>query len=587
MKRILLILVFSLSFVFSFSCFSQVIIYDSPYNRIAFDEDNVWIAATKGVVKYNKDKRTVEPCQSDYFTNVPLSSLFLDEQGRLWTSGKGPGVRTPGYVFSTGDYDPLYDGYVFAADGNGSVFVPVYTFLLEFDKDGNFMDFKYHGFQTPGYMSATDMKIDSNGVKWMTYSCDRYAFDPILVKGGDAVVSKTADTGNATSLTLDRNGKVWMTCENGIVSYDDVSGETVLYNNQSDSSIPEEVFFKCVMDDNDILWAISGETLLRYDGISFTAIKDERFNNLVSIVSDGSILWIYRNDCSLIKYDGGEPEVIRLDEENRLMSIYDFVSEDCVFKTESFDIEMPETEICGCLSPFDDMFEIPSEVEYNGLSFTVTAVGMNGFSDDYNVGGLKSIILPENLTVIKNGAFRSCDSLETVCFGGNLEVIGDNAFASCPSISYLEFPGSFSFIGSGAFSGCSGLQKIKLNSTIPPEFDSYPFDDDIYDSCVLLVPDLSLEKYRNHKLWGRFRNLETYDTSSVQYAYGSDVSVNVIGNGRLEVSNMKPGDVVCVYDINGTKLEEKHVAGCSVTFELDDERLYIIQCGSITLKVLL
>lgn len=582
MKRIFLILAFSLSF--SFSCLSQATIYDSPYNRIVFDEDNVWIAATKGVVKYNKDKRTVEPCQSDYFTNVPLNSLFLDEQGRLWTSGKGAGVCTPGYVFSTSSYDPLYDGYVFAADGNGSVFVPVYTFLFEFDKDGNYIDFKYHGFMTPGYMSATDMKIDSNGVKWMTYSCDRYVFDPILEKDGDKVVSKTADTGNATSLALGGNGKVWMTCENGIVSYDDVSGETVLYNNQSDSSIPEETFFKCVVDDNDVLWAISGETLLRYDGISFTAIKDEQFNNLVSIASDGGTLWIYRNDCSLIKYEGGEPEVIRLDEENKLIGMYDFVSEGCTFNTESFDVGMPEAEICGCLNPFDDMFEIPSEVEYEGLTFTVTAVGMDGFS---KAVGLKNLILPEKLTVIKSGAFKACDSLETVRFGENLETIGYGAFASCPSISYLEFPGSFSFIGRSAFSGCRGLRKIKLNSIVPPECDSYPFDDDIYSSCVLLVPDVSLEKYRSHKLWGSFKNIETYETSSVQNTYGSDISVNVVGNGRFEVSNLKPGDVVCVYDMDGVKLKEKRASGYSVVFELETEKLYIIQCRNITLKLAL
>ncbi len=211
---------------------------------------------------------------------------------------------------------------------------------------------------------------------------------------------------------------------------------------------------------------------------------------------------------------------------------------------------------------------IPSEVAYEGRTYAVTAVDDNAFSYRSN---LKSISLPSSLKRIGSGAFFHCYSLQYVeipasvqeigiqAFGGcfNLEQIIVNegnihycsidgvlfskdmkslvaypagcgtenyeipatvttvhtyAFNHCDNLKEIHIPESVTAIGDCAFEYCS-VSVIYCNPIIPPAYSASArlFDDEIYKTGKLFVPEESADDYRAHHEWGRFGHIN--DTS--------------------------------------------------------------------------
>lgn len=73
---------------------------------------------------------------------------------------------------------------------------------------------------------------------------------------------------------------------------------------------------------------------------------------------------------------------------------------------------------------------------------------------------LKSVILPNSVSVIENGAFRKCTALENITMS-NVEEIGDSAFDGCTSLKNITLPDSITTIGNYGFAG-TGLEQIEI-----------------------------------------------------------------------------------------------------------------------------
>lgn len=105
---------------------------------------------------------------------------------------------------------------------------------------------------------------------------------------------------------------------------------------------------------------------------------------------------------------------------------------------------------------------------------------------------IRSIILPENISIIKSGAFENCTflteivitanqieyqafknciSLESVIFADNVTSVGQRAFDGCSKIAEITIPENIKELKSEAFAGCQGLASIRIEensiSTIP------------------------------------------------------------------------------------------------------------------------
>lgn len=76
---------------------------------------------------------------------------------------------------------------------------------------------------------------------------------------------------------------------------------------------------------------------------------------------------------------------------------------------------------------------------------------------------LTDIILPNQLTIIREEAFSGCSNLSSVVLPKTLKIIGKKAFEGCTNLKSIEIPNSTTNIEDQSFSKCIVLSEIKLN----------------------------------------------------------------------------------------------------------------------------
>jgi hypothetical protein len=123
------------------------------------------------------------------------------------------------------------------------------------------------------------------------------------------------------------------------------------------------------------------------------------------------------------------------------------------------------------------------------LASVTLSTGLTKISDDtfYGCSALTSINIPDNVTEIGNNAFYGCTSLQEVILGENLLTIGENAFADCIELTSIVIPDSVTAIGAGAFQNCLSLANVTLSENLETLSDS------VFYNCVSLtsitIPD--------------------------------------------------------------------------------------------------
>ena len=105
---------------------------------------------------------------------------------------------------------------------------------------------------------------------------------------------------------------------------------------------------------------------------------------------------------------------------------------------------------------------IPSNVQYNGVSYTITAIAEEGFENDQ----ITSVVIPNSVRTIKKEAFYACENLNSVDFGNGVQEILDGAFESCSELLSVVLPNSLISIGKESFQFCSNLSSLSLGNSI-------------------------------------------------------------------------------------------------------------------------
>ena len=93
----------------------------------------------------------------------------------------------------------------------------------------------------------------------------------------------------------------------------------------------------------------------------------------------------------------------------------------------------------------------------------------------------KSVIIPDSVTEIADGAFEKCSALERVRIPDSVTSIGEDAFCWCSSLKNLELPESLRNIGRFAFRHCESLVSV----TIPKSVTS--IDIKAFEECGSLI----------------------------------------------------------------------------------------------------
>jgi len=79
---------------------------------------------------------------------------------------------------------------------------------------------------------------------------------------------------------------------------------------------------------------------------------------------------------------------------------------------------------------------------------------------------ITSYTIPNEYSIIGNGAFEGCSSLTQIEIPSSVTSIGYNAFEGCSSLTQIEIPSSVTNIGDNAFNGCSSLTQIEIPSSV-------------------------------------------------------------------------------------------------------------------------
>ncbi len=115
--------------------------------------------------------------------------------------------------------------------------------------------------------------------------------------------------------------------------------------------------------------------------------------------------------------------------------------------------------------------EIPDSVVYEGTTFRVTSIAKCAF---YKCSSLKSITIPNSVTLIGEEAFYGCTGLTSATIGNSVTNIGKSAFYNCHNLTGIEIPGSVTKIGERVFDSCKGLKSIEIPNSVK-EIGEYAF----------------------------------------------------------------------------------------------------------------
>lgn len=124
-----------------------------------------------------------------------------------------------------------------------------------------------------------------------------------------------------------------------------------------------------------------------------------------------------------------------------------------------------------------------------------------------NCRSLMRVTLPKSLRSIGTRAFEHCAMLIEVNFPETLEVIGEHCFQGCKVLREVVIPASVRVIGNKAFYDCDKVVSFTIHCTTPPVASKV---NDNLKKTTLRVPAASYDEYTKSDGWNKFKNIEKF-----------------------------------------------------------------------------
>ncbi len=225
------------------------------------------------------------------------------------------------------------------------------------------------------------------------------------------------------------------------------------------------------------------------------------------------------------------------------------------------------------------------------LPETITTLGRFAFAKDLNITsinlpegltsmghgvfyetGLTEATLPAAITVIPDGTFQCCTQLKEFTVGNDVTEIEQEAFYWCFALEKITFGEKLAKIGSKCFTSDNALALIECLNPTPAT--GAVFEQDVYDNCVVIVPDEGLEAYKAAAGWKEFKHLMSKSEAAVGEIEATDAYTILGHTVTLNVAGT-------IYDAAGAT-----VFSGNGSVELPSG-VYVISCGSRSAKIIL
>lgn len=168
---------------------------------------------------------------------------------------------------------------------------------------------------------------------------------------------------------------------------------------------------------------------------------------------------------------------------------------------------------------------IPGEVEINGTTYPVTVIEAGAFAGRTDIN---RVVIPANIVSVGDEAFAGCTALRSVEAedGDKTLNCGENAFKDAPittlylgrdtsglpfkdknELENLTFGSQVSVIDPADFEGCERIKTVTVLAPTPPEVYKESFEDAVFTSAQLRVPDEIVGAYKAAAVWQQFANI--------------------------------------------------------------------------------
>ena len=171
-----------------------------------------------------------------------------------------------------------------------------------------------------------------------------------------------------------------------------------------------------------------------------------------------------------------------------------------------------------------------SGIENMTLPSTIKTIGQGAFSGS----SIRTISLSQNLKAVSYMMFSGCANLTSISIPSNVTIIESGAFYECSSLASVVIPASVKTIEQAAFYGCDRLMLVRCDAATPPSCEGTVWGDPTLDNAQLVIPALSVDKYKSASGWSDFR-----------WLYNSSVEMTETDNTELQPE---------FYDLNGLRL---------------------------------
>ena len=291
-------------------------------NRIAIDGENLLLATSKGLIKYNKSNgeaynmalELYHTAEDSKFTAIETYDCDGTTIICYSIDDLGPVVYDGAKVDYYGTYFHQDDAYSFAMSHDGSVWAStIGVFIPPVDSvyhDDGIRVRNAFGAGIPG--AILDMAVDSKNKLWITSYGQYNYIECHKIELYNDLWGELTGRKKITSIAIDKNDNIWYASEDGINCYYQATGQEVCMTKAQYPTMLENRYFGNDIDDSGNIWFTSENNLLKWDGSEFTTYTCDGYEEARAMLCDGDIVWVLLKNDKLLKFQNNKFEIIDL-----------------------------------------------------------------------------------------------------------------------------------------------------------------------------------------------------------------------------------------------------------------------------------
>lgn len=123
---------------------------------------------------------------------------------------------------------------------------------------------------------------------------------------------------------------------------------------------------------------------------------------------------------------------------------------------------------------------------------------------------ISHVNIPDKIDIINELSFAFTNLMDTLTIPSNVIQIKSRAFKGCEKLNAIVLPEKLECIWGDALNGCWSLDYIQCNAKTPPVVEGGDFVGIEKNNFTLVVPEGSVDAYRNASGWREFKRISAY-----------------------------------------------------------------------------